>query len=162
MITLFKPRLMILALSAAVTVGCGSTSTNDYTFSQSRFATGLTITPNPVSRDVGQTQQFTATANINDGSTEVVTGLVQWSSSNPAVVTIGSTSGLATAVAPGNVTITAQSTTLSTTASMTVSAQLTNRLYVSNNDGVRGIRVFDVNASGNVAPIRSIFGNQCS
>lgn len=61
------------------------------------------VSPGPVSLDIGGTQQFTA----------VVTGAqdkgVTWATSNSAVLSINSTSGLATAVSTGSATVTATS-----------------------------------------------------
>jgi len=55
---------------------------------------------------VGGSQQFTATGSYSDGSTQNLTSLVSWKSSNTTAVTIGA-SGLATAQAVGAATITA-------------------------------------------------------
>jgi large repetitive protein len=55
---------------------------------------------------VGGSQQFTATGSYSDGSTQNLTSLVSWKSSNTTAVTIGA-SGLATAQAAGGATITA-------------------------------------------------------
>jgi CSLREA domain-containing protein len=54
----------------------------------------------------GGSQQFTATGSYSDGSTQNLTSLVSWRSSNNNAVTIGA-SGLATAQAAGAATITA-------------------------------------------------------
>ena len=68
----------------------------------------LQVTPANYSLMAGATQQFTATGNFNDGTTENVTGSVNWTSSNTGAATINA-SGLATAVASGSVNITATS-----------------------------------------------------
>jgi uncharacterized protein YjdB len=64
--------------------------------------------------------QLTATGTFSDGSTFNLTGQVTWSSSNTSVATVNS-SGLATAVGAGTVTITAQygSTSATTTLAVT-------------------------------------------
>jgi uncharacterized protein YjdB len=62
--------------------------------------TALAVTPTPVNLVVGGTQQFTATATYENGTTGVVTTSATWSSSNPSVVTV-SASGFAIAVAAG-------------------------------------------------------------
>ncbi len=79
-------------------------------------STGLTVTPavlesiavTPVntSLDTGQTEQFTATGTLSNGSTENLTGEVTWASSDTTWATINPT-GLATAVSAGPVTISA-------------------------------------------------------
>ena len=80
--------------------GCGSAGLNS-----------IAIAPSTqVLNSAGATVQFTAIGTYVQGShppsTKDITNQVAWSSSNAAVATVSS-SGLATAVAPGNVTITA-------------------------------------------------------
>lgn len=55
---------------------------------------------------LGESLQLSATGQYNDGSTQDLTGSVQWASSNPAILSIGS-SGMVTANAIGSVTVTA-------------------------------------------------------
>jgi uncharacterized protein YjdB len=62
--------------------------------------TSIAVTPESLSLELGQTQQFAATGTYSDGSTPSVTNLATWTSSAPANVTVNST-GLATAVAAG-------------------------------------------------------------
>ena len=74
----------------------------------------LSITVTPADPDilVGGTIQFTATGHYDDGSTQNLTSLVTWSSSEPSVATISNAAGdkgLATGVAPVQTTITATS-----------------------------------------------------
>ncbi len=68
--------------------------------------TSLTITPNNSTILVGDTQQFTATGTYLDGSTQDLTALVVWASSNTSKATIDS-SGLATGVGVGSSSVTA-------------------------------------------------------
>jgi hypothetical protein len=84
----------------------------------------ITVTPNPTSVAAGLTQQFTATGHYSDGSTQNLTALVTWSSSNTSIATIA-TSGLAKGVSPGGpVTITASLNSIIGTAQLTVTAPL--------------------------------------
>ena len=72
--------------------------------------TSIALTPAQSSVTVGSAQQFTAIGTYNDGSTNNVTALATWSSSNTSAATISNTSysqGLATGVAAGTTTITA-------------------------------------------------------
>jgi hypothetical protein len=64
----------------------------------------ITVTPAASSIAQGAQQQFTATGNYSDGSTQNLTNTATWSSSAPSVATIG-TKGLASAVGPGQTTI---------------------------------------------------------
>lgn len=73
--------------------------------------TSIAVTPANTSIVVGDTQQFTATGTYSDETTSVITTEVTWSSSNPAVATVSTTTpGLVTGVAAGTVTITATDT----------------------------------------------------
>ena len=123
---LSRPLGLTLWLTAVTfLVGCGSSQFEDFTITNnsngaSVTPTALVISPKPVTREIGQTQQFVATATFSDGSTADVTTLTQWSSSNAGLVTIGASTGLATALLPGQVTITAQASGFSDTATMTV------------------------------------------
>ncbi len=54
-----------------------------------------------------QTSQFIAIGTTSSGATEDLTGQVVWNSSSAQIATIGSSTGLATAVGQGTVTITA-------------------------------------------------------
>jgi uncharacterized protein YjdB len=82
--------------------------------------TSLTISPATVSIAAGTEQQFTATGNFDDGSTQVLTSL-QWSSSATSVLTIDA-NGLGLGVAPGTSTVTATSGSIAATASVTVTS----------------------------------------
>jgi uncharacterized protein YjdB len=55
---------------------------------------------------VGQQAQYTATANLSDGSSPNVSSQSQWASTNPSVATVDG-NGVVTAVAQGTTTITA-------------------------------------------------------
>ena len=72
----------------------------------------------------GQTTQFLAIGTTSSGATVNLTSQVAWSSSSPSIATIGATTGLATAVTKGTVTITAlysnAGTVITGTASLTV------------------------------------------
>ncbi|HTW75627.1 MAG TPA: PilC/PilY family type IV pilus protein [Steroidobacteraceae bacterium] len=78
----------------------------------------ITVTPTTTIY-VGGTQQFTATGNYSNGSTQNLTSSVTWSSSMTAIATISS-GGRATGVAAGSTTITATSGAISGSATLTV------------------------------------------
>ena len=72
----------------------------------SAVLTSITVAPGTASIAQGNTQQFTATGNYSDSSTQDLTSSVTWSSPAPGVATIA-TSGLATGVSVGTTTINA-------------------------------------------------------
>jgi trimeric autotransporter adhesin len=69
----------------------------------------ITVTsPNPSNKLAQQTSvQLVATGNFQDGSTLNLTSVATWTSSSPAVATVGSTTGAVTGVATGGTNITA-------------------------------------------------------
>ena len=87
----------------------------------------IAITPASSSIALGTTQQFAATGTYSDGSTQVITNTVEWSSDTQTVATIGSATGLATSVGQGTAGITATmgsvtgSTTLTVTPAILIS-----------------------------------------
>lgn len=80
----------------------------------------VAVSPASASIQVGQTQQFTATATYSDASTDDVTAEATWESSNPAVATVAA--GLASGVAEGSVAITATLAEITGSAALEVTA----------------------------------------
>ena len=81
--------------------------------------TSITITPSDASIALGGSQQFTATGNFSDGSTENLTTQVSWTSSSVSVATIDAR-GLANAAGTGTTTITASMNGVTGTTALTV------------------------------------------
>jgi hypothetical protein len=79
----------------------------------------ITISPQNATMGKATTLQFTATGNYSDSSTQDLTSLVTWSSSDSQTVSIDS-SGLATGRQFGTVTITAMLGSVSSSTSLTV------------------------------------------
>ena len=69
--------------------------------------TGVSVGPQGLSVTVNQTWQMSATGTYNDGSQKTLSSGVTWSSSDPATVSVGQTSGIVTGVQVGQATITA-------------------------------------------------------
>jgi hypothetical protein len=85
--------------------GCGSPSS---TPPPAPTLTSISVSPQSQSIPVNSTQQFKATGNYSDGSSQDLTTSVTWSSTNTAVATISNsagTNGLATGVGKGSTTI---------------------------------------------------------
>ena len=104
--------------------------------------TGLLVTPTSVTVKVNGTQQFTAVATYEDGTTATVTNAASWTTSNGAMASIttggggpgpggGGGRGLATGIAGGAVTVTATYSGFTATATLTVSAATPAGLVVT-------------------------------
>ena len=90
----------------------------------------IAVTPANTSLPVGETEQFTATGTLSDGSTENLTSQVTWASSDTTWATINST-GLATAVGAGPVTISATLGSISGSTGLTVTAAALQSIAVT-------------------------------
>src|SRR6478735_2131514 len=105
----------------------------------SATVTSLQVTPATASIPVGLEQTFVATAFLSDGSSLDVThnAALNWTSSNPAIATVGNGSdgGLVTGAAVGTVTITASGTAkgahFSATAHLTVTGAVVRSLQIT-------------------------------
>lgn len=90
---LFIPALMLSGCSSGILPG-----------SSSPHLVSIAITPSTASAVVGGAEQFIATGTFDDGTTQNLTSLLVWSSSNQSIATVAS-SGMATAVGPGTASI---------------------------------------------------------
>lgn len=81
----------------------------------------ISVAPASPSIAMGQSQQFVATGFYVDGSTQDLTSLVNWTSSQPVIATIGK-SGLATGLSGGSTAIAAAFGNLSASATLTVNS----------------------------------------
>ncbi len=94
----------------------------------------IAVTPAISTIPLGTPQPFTATGTYTDGSTQNITGTVQWSSDSPSVATISKTTGsqgVASSVGQGIANISATSGTLSGTTSLTVTSASLVSLYIT-------------------------------
>jgi len=110
---------ILAAGSTTITATVGAFSDSTTITVVPAHLTSITIAPATISIAAGTEQQFTATGNFDDGSTQVLTSL-QWSSSASSVLTVDA-NGLGLAVGPGTSTVTATSGVIAATASVTVS-----------------------------------------
>jgi uncharacterized protein YjdB len=108
--------------SAGVTATSGPISGSANVTVTTATLISIAVTPAIPTLPQGVSQQFTATGTFGDGSTQNITGIVQWSSSAATVATITPTTGLATSVAQGTATITATSGSASGSSTVTVTA----------------------------------------
>jgi hypothetical protein len=90
--------------------------------------TSIIISPATSSYKIPTTQQYSATGNYSDGSTEDITQSVTWNSSDASVVTIGNSvgsKGMATMVGSGSADISAASGSVQTTIAIIVTSSVT-------------------------------------
>jgi uncharacterized protein YjdB len=102
--------------------------------------TGLLVTPATASVVVDGTQQFVAEVTLDDGTTQTVTNVASWTTSNGTIASIrtagggggpGGGRGLATGIAAGSVTITATYSGFTATATLTVSSATPSKIVVT-------------------------------
>ncbi len=93
----------------------------------------IAITPASPNVPIGATRQLTATGTYTDSSTQDLTAMVTWTSSDPTLATIDG-SGLATAVALGTPTITATDGAITGSTTVTVVAAALVSIAVTPSD----------------------------
>lgn len=93
--------------------------------------TSISLTPATSSVVVGATQQFTAVAKDQNGVALSPQPTITYTSSDTSKATVSSTGGLATGVAVGSVVVTASSGSVSSTATLTVTAVPPNRVLTT-------------------------------
>jgi hypothetical protein len=96
--------------------------------------TSITVTPANPSIVLGTTKQFIAIGHFTDSSTQDLSSLATWDSSNSAVATISNTSGskgLAASNAVGSTTITATSGSISGFTSLTVTEAVLESIVIT-------------------------------
>jgi uncharacterized protein YjdB len=120
----------VTAGNATITATSGKVSGSAALTVTAAVLTSITVKPATVSVAAGKTQQFTATGNYNNGTTQTLTNTATWTSSATSVATVSS-GGLATSVAQGSATITASSGTISGSATLTVTAAVLTSIAVT-------------------------------
>jgi uncharacterized protein YjdB len=121
---------MVGATATAVAAGTstitatlmGVTATTTLTVTAPKLVSVTVTPPNATTTVGGATVQYTATANYDNGTTANVTTMANWTSSATTIGTVGAATGLATAVAPGTTTISADFGNQTGTATLVVSS----------------------------------------
>ena len=128
----------VAAGTVTITAARGTVTGNAVLIVGAGTLTGITVTPPSASLPVGTTEQFAATAQYSDGTTQDVTSSASWQSSNPSTATITAL-GLATSIASGSSTITAMFGGKSGSATLTVSTATLASISVTPNPGVTNV-----------------------
>lgn len=105
-------------IAAMTLLSCGKSEVTEPVEDVQFPAVALSITPNASTLLVGEVAYLSAIAVDVRGS--AVPAVVEWSSANPSVATVGRTSGNVTAVGVGATTVTVTSQELTATATITV------------------------------------------
>jgi len=117
--------------STVISALSGSTTGSSTLSVTAAVLDSIQVSPQNAKVILPATQQFTATGVYSDNHTQDLTSTATWSSSDPNVATIDSSTGLATAVGPGTATISAAfnavtGSTLFTVAALSISVSPTN------------------------------------
>jgi len=113
----------------------GKTGSTDLTVTPATLVS-LAVTPAAPSIPRGLTQQFIATGTFSDGSTQVLTSTVTWSSTDPVVASIANAGspGLATGLSVGTTTVRAAVGTISGSTTLRVTDAILLSIAVSPSD----------------------------
>src|SRR5208282_6916520 len=123
----------------------------------------ITVSPNSSSLPVGESEQFTATGNFTDGTTQNLTQSATWTSSEPTVASVSSSGWVATnAVGTDMISATAGSVvgsaSLTVTSAVVVALNIvptTSTMVLESNDQFQAIGTYSngttQNMTGNVA-----------
>lgn len=114
--------LVIGVVLVSILSGCGGGGASSNSGGSSSLSS-ITISPSNAALKLGSSQQMSAQGNFSDGSSKDVTAAVSWSSSSPTAVDI-SAAGMASAHAPGSVTIMAKSGSVSGSVTLNAVAPL--------------------------------------
>ncbi len=128
--------------STTVTASSGSVSGSTTATVTSPIVQSIAITPPSPSIAVNTTQQFTAIGTFSDGSTQNITGSVQWTSGNPSVasINVNGAPGLAMGLSAGTSLITATSGSIFANATLTVTGATVTSIAVTPNEPVHPAR----------------------
>lgn len=120
--------------SAGISAGLGALTSNTAALTVTAATLiGVQVTPRAQNVQSGAVINYTATGTYSDGSSQNLTSMASWSSSNPAVVTIGAATGVATTQvgSPGQSTITATVGAFSDSTNLTVRQATLNSIDVT-------------------------------
>ncbi len=120
--------------SATITATDGLTTGSTTVTGTTAVVTGIAVSPTSVTLGLGQTQQFTATATLSNGTQQNVTSSATWSTSSASEGTISNvagTNGLLVATGAGNMIVTATLNSVAGSTSVTVTTALLTSLTVS-------------------------------
>ena len=130
----------IQAISGSITGSTGLTVS-------SAVLTSIAVTPVNPSIYSGAMQQFTATGTFSDSSTQNITSLVTWSSSNTGVATV-TTAGVATGMAAGTATIQASFASVTGSTGLTVTTTISGLVAWWKFDDGSGTTAVDSSGNG--------------
>ena len=130
-----------MGLTSAVSAGTttisatlGSISGSTVLTVTSATVTQIAVTPANGNLTLGLTQQYTAIGTFSDSTTQDITNVVQWKSSNGSIASI-TVSGLATGSALGTVTISAAFGGITGSTSLTVNAANVSSISITPANG---------------------------
>jgi len=109
-------------------------STADTVTITAASVTSVTVSPTDRSIPLGHTKQYIATATFADGSSTDVSTIANWSTSDSVIATVAS-SGLASSVSEGTVTVSATYFGITGSTSLTVTAVQIDSVVIQDGSG---------------------------
>lgn len=124
-------------------------------FFQNPTLTSIAISPASPEVELGQTTSLQAFGTYDDGSRNQITSGVSWSTSDPTIASINSTTGVMDGVQTGTATITADAQGLSSTATATVFIVITAMSITPQNPSMSssGTQAFTIDGTVNGSPV---------
>ena len=152
--------LLLLILLIALMIGCsvgssggGSSTSKPHSTVSSTQLVSITVTPATASIPTGTTQQYTATGEFGDSSTQDITTAVTWHSSSTDIATVND-SGLADAISPAT---TATAMIMAKSGSVSGSAILT----VTGGSAAPADNVLPITVNGSLCSAGSYLNKPC-
>ena len=112
----YRPSMWLIGIMAAAVLSCSDSEPAGP--SEQQLPVAVSITPSSATLQLGESI-FVYAITVNSRN-QFVSTVVEWSSANPGIATVGRTSGTVTAVGVGSTTITVSAQGLVATASITV------------------------------------------
>jgi hypothetical protein len=143
-----RPLIGLISVIAATSLlSCGENEPTEPAINEPQLrAVSITIQPNASTLSIGEVAQLSAVARNEQG--QQVSAVIEWSSANPEIASVGRSNGSVTGVAVGSTTVTASSQGLVATADIIVlEYHPASRILISSLDelilnlGESGIRV---------------------
>jgi Domain of unknown function (DUF1929)/Glyoxal oxidase N-terminus/Bacterial Ig-like domain (group 2) len=113
-----RPPVWQIHLSLGLMLSLGACQNPN--ISVSRLSQSISVSPNPAATDVGAGLQFAAIVRDKNNNLLKLQPILRWRSSDPNLASIEESTGVATGITPGQITITVEGTGINSSVQLTV------------------------------------------